>query len=166
MTAVTIRRAESSDAKALQELYQGINAYSGTLQLPHPSLELWKSRVSDIPPNHYVYVAVMGDEVVGNLGLEVYSQPRRRHVGYFGMAVKDNIQGKGVGSQLLSTAIDLADNWLNLKRVELTVFVDNARAVNLYKKFGFEIEGEAKAFAFRNGEYVDAYHMARVLHLS
>ncbi len=57
------------------------------------------------------------------------------------------VQGLGVGRALLKTVIDLADNWLNLKRIELTVYVDNERAINLYKKFGFEIEGESKAYA-------------------
>ncbi|HGS4599259.1 TPA: GNAT family N-acetyltransferase, partial [Vibrio cholerae] len=81
----------------------------------------------------------------------------------FGMGVKDDVQGLGVGSALLKTVIDLADNWLNLKRIELTVYVDNERAINLYKKFGFVIEGESKDYAFRNGSYVDVYHMARVV---
>ena len=56
----------------------------------------------------------------------------------------------------------MADNWLNLKRVELQVYTDNARAIHLYEKFDFVIEGTHKAFAFRDGEYVDAYSMARV----
>ena len=79
------------------------------------------------------------------------------------MAVKDNHAGSGVGSALLETVIDLADNWLNLKRIELTVFIDNEAAINLYKKFGFNVEGEADAFAFRNGGYISAYYMDRVV---
>lgn len=160
---ITIRRAEPLDAKAIQEIYQCKNAYSDTLQLPHSSLELWEKRVSNIPDNVYAYVAVMDGEVVGNLGFEVCVNPRRRHVASFGMGVKDEMQGQGIGSALLATAVDLADNWLNLKRIELTVYVDNQSAINLYKKFGFETEGESIAYAFRNGEYVNAYHMARVV---
>ncbi|MFU7507526.1 GNAT family N-acetyltransferase [Vibrio cholerae] len=91
------------------------------------------------------------------------TNPRRRHVGTFGMGVKDDVQGLGVGSALLKTVIDLAANWLNLNRIALPVYVDNERAINLYKKFGFVIEGESKAYAFRNGSYVDVYHMARVV---
>lgn len=101
-------------------------------------------------------------EIIGNLGFELASNPRRRHTGTFGMGVKQDFQGRGVGQALLQTAIDLADDWLNLKRIELTVYVDNERAINLYKQFGFEIEGHAKAYAFRDGAYVDAYHMARM----
>ena len=38
----------------------------------------------------------------------------------------------------------------------------NARAIALYKKFGFEVEGKLKRYAFRDGAYVDAYAMARL----
>lgn len=160
---VEIRRAELTDAKAIKNIYDCLNAYSETLQLPHPSLELWEKRVSNIPDNGYVYVALLDGVVVGNIGFEVCTNQRRRHVASFGMGVKDNVLGKGVGSKLLSTVIDLSDNWLNLKRLELTVYVDNERAIKLYKKYGFKIEGKSEAYAFRNGEYVSAYHMARVV---
>ncbi|CAM2963803.1 MULTISPECIES: GNAT family N-acetyltransferase [Vibrio] len=160
---VEIRRAEPSDARAIKQIYECKNAYSSTLQLPHPSLTLWEKRTTDVPDNVFVYVALVDGEIVGNLGFEVCTSPRRRHVASLGMGVKDDVQGRGVGSALLATVIDLADNWLNLKRIELTVYSDNDRAINLYKKFGFAVEGESKAYAFRNGEYVSAYHMARVL---
>ncbi len=79
-----------------------------------------------------------------------------------GMAVHDDFQGQGIGSALVTSALDLADNWLGLLRIELQVFVDNAAAVHLYKKFGFEIEGTLRDFALRGGAYVDAYAMARL----
>ena len=60
------------------------------------------------------------------------------------------------------TLVDVADNWLNLRRLELTVYVDNEPAIRLYKKFGFEIEGTRRADAFRDGVYVDSYAMARL----
>ncbi|RME41865.1 MAG: GNAT family N-acetyltransferase, partial [Caldilineae bacterium] len=67
-----------------------------------------------------------------------------------------------VGSQLMAAAIDLADNWLNLRRLELTVYTDNEPAIRLYRKFGFEVEGTHRAYAFRDGVYVDTLAMARV----
>ncbi len=78
------------------------------------------------------------------------------------MAVSDEHQGLGVGSTLMSAMIDLADNWLNVMRIELTVYTDNQAAIALYEKYGFVIEGEAVNYAFRNGEYVNAYYMSRV----
>jgi putative acetyltransferase len=70
--------------------------------------------------------------------------------------------GIGVGSKLLEAALDLTDNWLNVTRVELEVYIDNKSAISLYKKFGFEIEGTSKNYAFKNGKYVDTLFMARI----
>ncbi|KAB0287121.1 GNAT family N-acetyltransferase [Vibrio fortis] len=159
---IQVRRTEPSDARSVKEIYECPNAFRGTLQLPHPSLDLWEKRLTHVPEHVYSYVALYQDEVIGNLGLEVCVNPRRRHVASLGMGVKDNFAGKGVGSALLQTAVDLCDNWINIKRLELTVYTDNEQAINLYKKFGFQIEGESAAFAFRDGEYVAAYHMARI----
>ena len=101
--------------------------------------------------------------MVGSIGLETSpTRLRMRHVGSIGMAVRDDWQGKGVGTTLMEAALDLADNWLNLTRVELRVYVDNAAAIALYEKFGFEVEGTHRRLAFRNGEYVDSYSMARL----
>ena len=66
--------------------------------------------------------------VVGNLTLWQEPNPRRRHVAGLGMAVRDDWAGRGVGSALMAAAIDLADNWLGLTRLELTVWSDNEAA--------------------------------------
>jgi putative acetyltransferase len=78
------------------------------------------------------------------------------------IAVSRHAQGLGVGSALMRAAIDLADNWLNLVRLELMVFAANEAAISLYRKFAFEIEGTARAFGFQAGRYVDVHTMARV----
>jgi putative acetyltransferase len=57
---------------------------------------------------------------------------------------------------------ELADRWLNLTRLELSVYVDNAPAIAVYRKFGFKEEGRFERYAFRDGEYVDALTMARL----
>ena len=63
---------------------------------------------------------------------------------------------------LMLTVIDLADNWLNLMRLSLDVYVDNERAMRLYKNFDFEIEGRIRASSYRNGKYIDSYLMGRL----
>jgi putative acetyltransferase len=78
------------------------------------------------------------------------------------MAVHDDWHGRGVGTTLVRAAVELADNWLNLHRLELEVYTDNEPAVRLYKRHGFLTEGTLKDFAFRNGAYVDAFTMARL----
>ena len=51
----------------------------------------------------------------------------------------------------MKAALDLADNWLNLTRIELEVCTDNQTGIALYEKWGFEIEGTLRHFAFRGG---------------
>ena len=160
---ITVRHAEPEDYEALHRIFSGPKAVAGTLQLPFPSAETWRRRLVEPPEGLYSLVACVEGEVVGSIGLEISpARPRMRHVGSIGMAVRDDWQGRGVGTALMGAALDLADNWLNLERIELRVYVDNAAAVALYKKFGFEIEGTHRRLAFRNGEYVDAYSMARL----
>ena len=62
----------------------------------------------------------------------------------------------------MEAALGLADNWLDLHRIELSVYTDNAAGRALYEKFGFELEGTHRRYAFREGKYVDAYSMARI----
>ena len=157
-----IRRAEPDDYEAVRQVFSGPKVVWGTLQLPFASAEGWRKRLAEPGEGTYFLVACASDEVIGQLGLHTFPHvPRRRHAGQIGMAVRDDWQGKGAGSALVRAAIDLAGNWLNLTRLELEVYTDNEPAVQLYKKFGFEVEGTLVRFAFRDGQYVDAYAMAR-----
>ena len=159
---INIRRSEKSDIEAIKVMFEQYSCYAGTLQLPFPSLDKWLQRMSDLPDGLYSLVAEVEGKVVGQLSLFAMDNPRRKHVANLGMAVADGYQGKGVGNKLLAGAVDLASNWLAIKRIELEVYTDNPAGIALYQKHGFEIEGTAKAYAFRDGEYVDAHLMARV----
>lgn len=159
---ITIRRAEPEDFPAVQAIYAGPRAQAGTLQLPFPSLELWRQRLQTADPNAHVLLACVGREVVGQLGLYASAHPRRRHVGEIRMGVRDDWQRRGVGSALLVAALELADKWLQLRRVELQVYADNAAAIALYTRHGFVEEGRHPEFAFRDGIYVEAVTMARL----
>ena len=159
---IVVRRAEPGDAGAIHEMFLGPRAIAGTLQLPYPSVEMWRKRIADFAAEDYLLVATVAGEVVGNAGLHASKSPRRRHVGALGMAVRDDRQRSGVGTALMKATIELADGWLNYQRLELFVYTDNLAALSLYRKFGFAIEGTCRAYAFRDGRYVDAYQMARL----
>jgi putative acetyltransferase len=160
---LTIRRAEPEDYGALYEMFTGPKPYANTLQLPYPSREEWRRKLAEPGDGAHNLAAVAGDKVVGVFSIHTFPhRPRRRHVGSIGMSVHDDWQGKGVGSALMRAGLDLADNWLNLTRLELAVYTDNEPAVRLYERFGFEREGLLRQHARRDGRYVDAYVMARL----
>jgi putative acetyltransferase len=161
----TVRRAEPGDFEGFWRVFSDEDACSGTLQLPHPSKEAWRKRLAEPAEGHYLFVACAGDEIVGNAGLHPASRsgsPRRAHAMIVGLAVAAPWQGRGAGTALLGTLTGFADGWLNVFRLELTVFADNERAIALYRRFGFEVEGTHRAYALRNGRYVDTLAMARL----
>ncbi len=159
----TIRRAEPGDYGALARILGGPKVVWGTLQLPYPSIDAWRKRLAEPMEGYISLLACVDDEVVGQLGLHTFpSSPRRRHAAELGMAVRDDWQGKGIGSALMQAAVEMADKWLNIVRLELQVYTDNEAAVKLYKKFEFVIEGTLIQYAYRDGCYIDAYTMARM----
>ena len=161
--SIAVRRAEPEDYELVCEVFTDEAAYTGTLQVPFPSRERWKKFMSDPDPNDYLLIAFVDGEVAGHAGLHpVGRSPRRAHARMLGMAVQKRFHGQGVGHALMQALVDLADKWLPVTRIELTVFVDNERAIALYRKFGFEIEGTHRQYGLRDGKYVDTYAMGRI----
>ena len=157
-----IRRAEPDDCSAIYEMFRSPKVYEGTLQIPYPSREVWRKRITETE-GCYNLVALSGEHVIGMLTVDTFpNRPRRRHVGRIGISVTEEWQGKGVGKALMQAGVDLSDKWLNLTRLELEVYSDNEAAIRLYEQFGFEREGLLRQHAFRDGRYVDSIMMARL----
>ncbi|MBB3540713.1 MULTISPECIES: GNAT family N-acetyltransferase [unclassified Rhizobium] len=161
VTGVTIRAMRASDIEAVTAMLNLPGFRHGTLRLPYQSVEETRKRFESMPQGNVSIVAEVDGVPIGDAHL-MRLLGRRSHAASIGMGVHDNFTGKGVGSALMQALVDTADNWLDIKRLELTVYTDNAAALALYKKFGFETEGLLKSFGFRDGAYVDAYTMARV----
>lgn len=160
---LVIRRAQPSDFEAIAHHLSDPLVFPGTLQAPHASPEVWRKRMAEMPETDYVLVALADGRFAGFAGLHATGKsPRRAHAMHLGITVSGEWQGKGVGRALMNALLDLADNWLNVIRIELTVFTENARAIALYEQCGFEIEGTHRAYALREGRYADTYSMARI----
>jgi L-phenylalanine/L-methionine N-acetyltransferase len=159
---ISLRHAVPDDYLAIARIYNHQRAVAGTMQSPLQSPEVWKKRVADLPAHDRLLVALQDDDLVGSAGLHSNLNPRRSHAAMLGIAVRDDAQGQGVGHALMTAIIDLADNWLRLLRLELTVYADNASAQRLYQRHGFVPEGVLRAYSFRDGQYVDVLSMARL----
>ncbi|KPF42405.1 GNAT family acetyltransferase [Rhizobium sp. AAP43] len=153
-----IRPEDADDMAALQSL-PGFRC--GTLRMPYPSAPNVKKHIEGMAPNAVSLVGFIGDVMVGNAGLNQMTG-RRSHTASIGMGVHDLYQRRGIGRALLGELVAIAENWLNLHRLELTVYTDNLSAIALYESFGFEREGIHRAYAYRDGAFVDALAMARL----
>ena len=155
------------DGRGVNELRRMPGVFENILGIPSERVKRNEDYIVSMGSNTHQFVAVIkeisGEEkVIGTAGLDIFSNSRLRHSASIGIMVHKDFQNNGVGTKLMEAIIDIADNWLMLVRVELTVFTDNEKAINLYKKFNFEIEGVKKKAAIRNGEYVDELMMGRI----
>jgi putative acetyltransferase len=164
---LNIRPIRMEDARAINEIRTMDGVRENIMALTSERITRAESMISGLTPNDHMFVAEVEENgvkrVVGVCGLNVNQSPRTRHSASLGLMINRDYQGKGIGRALLNKVVDLADNWLMLIRLELGVFTDNERAINLYKSLGFEIEGTKRCAIIRNGQYADEYMMSRIV---
>ncbi len=131
-----------------------------TSQVPYLSSDTISGLFSN--PDHYTLVAEVDGKVLGHVTLFISHKLRDRHSAGVAIAVHPDSHGQGIGKALLLEAIDQADNWLNLVRLELEVQTDNEAAIGLYQALGFEIEGTKRMSTFKAGKYCDLHFMSRL----
>lgn len=160
---VTIRAMVEDDLEPLVELINDRKFLLGTMRLPHSSVEDVRKRFM---PADGVYrlIGEVDGRLAGLIELETYPHtPRHAHAGDVHLiATMPEFRSQGVGRALMDAITDLADNWLDLRRLGLSVWVTNPDAIAFYESCGFEIEGTMRDYVFRDGEYVDALTMARI----
>jgi putative acetyltransferase len=160
---ISIRRADPEDFELVTRIFEDDSTTSGTLQTPFPSKERWRKLMAEPADGDYLLLAFVDNQIAGLAGLHpVGRSPRRAHARMLSICVVKPYQGKGVSTRLMQALMDLADKWLPVTRIELTVFSDNARAIKLYERFGFVAEGTHKAYALRDGVHADTLAMARI----
>ena len=113
--------------------------------------------------NAVFLVAEVAGEFVGELSCRGGTRSPMRHAVVLGMAVRAGWRNRGIGTALLSAALDWARGTGVVTRVELSVYEENARAIRLYEKFGFVIEGRRRGAIRHRGRLVDDLVMARLL---
>lgn len=159
---ISIRRLQPEDTEAVHQIFASRSTIQGTMRMPYPSLASTRQRLE--PSDDVIkLVATLEDEVVGYAELITYpNHPRHRHVGDINMiAVREDMQGKGIGRQLMRALIELADCWLQIIKLNLMVWEDNHNAIHLYKQVGFAVEGTLTDHVFREGDYINALLMGR-----
>lgn len=159
--SLRIRDIKIEDYKEISKIRKMPGVMENILSNKDEEEELIKEKIINRGKNQYWYVAEENGKVIG-LGILInHGNLRKKHVGVITLMVNSDYQNKGIGSLLMDKLINLSES-LNIIRLELCVFRDNYKAINLYKKFGFKEEGIKVKSALKNGEYIDEIMMARI----
>lgn len=163
---VLIRRAVEDDARALhdsayQVALEGI--YIGWEGGPFEEEKRRQRLREHLEPRHCFLAAEADGKVVGALSATPgHFGQKDVHVCHIGMWVAPGFREIGIGSALMDAILAWAREE-GFEKIALEVFSTNTRALNLYKKFGFAIEGVLKRAYKLRGEYADSVQMGLFL---
>lgn len=158
MTAFEVRPARAEDARALAELFAAVaEERDGIATEPPVDVDARTGQFAASIDG--TIVAVAAGDLVGSLHVDA----TQFGVGELGMAVARPWRGRGVGSELLTAAIEKARGE-GLHKLSLEVFPHNEAAIALYRKFGFLEEGRrVKHYRRATGDLWDSIVMGLLL---
>ncbi|WP_412030343.1 GNAT family N-acetyltransferase [Deinococcus yunweiensis] len=97
--------------------------------------------------------------LIGHVGL--YEIDHRIRMGEFAILIGDkNYWGRGIGESATRFMINYGFDNLNLNRVQLEVLSTNQRAIKLYERVGFTLEGTRRQVQYKDGQYIDSHLMS------
>lgn len=105
------------------------------------------------------FIALVDGKVVGWCDIIPSDRPVHAHCGVLGMGLIAGYREQGIGAALMQKSLEAARS-CGISRVSLTVYEDNTRALEFYKKFGFQIEGIKQKDALIDGVYINVISMA------
>jgi len=161
---VVFRPELFGDLEMLWEMFSTLLEDSISNLLPPITRERVESWIENIDYNEVLpIVALVADEgkqrIVGSGILRFNEQEALLHNAELGLSVHDDYQNLGIGTALLAHLIGIAKK-KKLVKIFLHVRTANDRAIHVYKKAGFIIEGKLCKESCINGEFKDEYRMA------
>jgi RimJ/RimL family protein N-acetyltransferase len=124
--------------------------------------DIIKSIIQNNLKDSFMYVVEEEKKLVGFLTGRRGTANRIKHTVYIIIGILKIHCGRGIGKELFREL----ERWArenNIRRLELTVMTHNEKAINLYKKIGFKIEGIKEKSILLDGKFIDEYYMGKIL---
>lgn len=159
-----IREAASADTRAVLDYVETVSGESDFLAFGPGEFELGEAAERDVlqryadSANQIYLLGVVDGAVAAALIFSAAQRSRLRHCGELGMSVRKRYWGLGVGGLMLDALIGWARAG-EIRKLNLRVRTDNARAIGLYEKKGFKLEGTLRREMLLGGRYYDNHCM-------
>jgi RimJ/RimL family protein N-acetyltransferase len=161
-----IRKARKSDAAAMINYLHQIAGESdyltfGSADELHLTVEKEEKLFEDYfnRDNGLNLIAEYDGQIAGNLIFSGGTKKRTAHAGEFGISVRKDFWGMGIGKALIARLIEWSKETGVIRKINLRVRSDNARAIHLYKSFGFVEDGLITRDFLIDGVFYDSVHM-------
>jgi putative acetyltransferase len=160
---VLIREFRIEDKEKFIEMYESLSVEALRWAMPPYTRErLEKGWLSNLQ-NLISIVAFYSDKIVGHAQIFKFPHSRLKGTGDLVIYLHQDFHSVGLGTAMLSKLIELAKKE-RMHRIGLTVVADNKPAINLYKNFGFKIEGVKRdAYFGEDRKYYDEIVMGLIL---
>ena len=162
-----IRHAKVEDAKSILDFIDCVSGESDNLTFGkgefNLSLEKEISYLENLAgeDNQIMLVAVYEDKILSTLSYGGGHRSRVRHCGEFGISVRKEYWGNGIGLNMIKELFDWAKKSKYCEKINLRVREDNIRAIRLYEYLGFEKEGVILKDMKINGEFINCVFMGK-----
>ena len=132
----------------------------GPLQSPKAAANWMEKEVLEPSPASYFFSirTLAEDKLIGDIGLDVVDWSGRD--AFVGLGIGETeYWSKGYGTDVMNILLRFAFLEINLRRVTLTVFEYNPRAIRSYEKAGFSHEGRLRKILNKEGRRWDILFM-------
>lgn len=169
MAGIVYRRAQEGDAESIVDFYNYVGGETSYLSFEkdeYPmNVEEQRKEICSLKDKKasIMLLAMDGDEITGIATINSSSKIKARHDGELGIVVAKKYQGQGIGTELIGQLIEWAKGNGVTTRISLDTRADNVKAVELYMKFGFVVEGCRKNATLLDGKYYDLYVMGMMI---
>ncbi|WP_404449244.1 GNAT family N-acetyltransferase [Sutcliffiella horikoshii] len=162
-----IREARIEDAQALlkhaKKVYgEGRNLLTAPEEFKVTLEQEVQWLQDNMDKGHLILVAEQDSTIVGMLNATKGSRKRVNHICMFGISIQDEFCNNGLGSKMIHRMLDWAKEDEDIEKVCLEVFAHNERAIHVYEKLGFKVEGRKERHVkFEDGTYSDELIMGQ-----
>lgn len=169
MAQIIYRRAQESDAEKIVNFYNFVGGETSYLSFEKDEYPMnvkeqeEELRSLENKKTSIMLMAMDGEEIAGIATINSSAKIKARHDGELGIVVAKKYQGQGIGTELIRQLIEWAKGNGVTTRISLDTRADNVKAVELYMKFGFIVEGCRKNSTLLDGKYYDLYVMGMML---